>query len=45
MTEHNAVWTEEHYYGDDDILSESEVADPRSDEHGMDHYWDYTDDE
>jgi len=45
MTKHNATWTEKHYYSDDDIFSEAEVIDPRSDEYGMGHYWDYPDEE
>lgn len=37
MTEHNAVWSESMYYGDDDEIDED-------DEDDMDHYWDYSDD-
>lgn len=44
MTRHNATWSEEQYYQDDDLNIDEEVADPRSGEHGKGGYWDYRDD-
>lgn len=43
MTRHNATWSEDLYYGDDEITEDD--VDPRSNEHGKSGYWDYRDDE
>lgn len=38
MTEHNAVWSEELYYGEDDTVD-------TTDEDDKTHYWDYRDED
>jgi hypothetical protein len=43
MTKHNATWSEEQYYQDDELDVEDEDVDPRSNQHGKRGYWDYND--
>lgn len=41
MTRHNATWSEETYYDEDEITGQDE--DPESEDHGKSGYWDYRD--
>jgi len=43
VTKHNAIWSEELYYGQDNTISEEEDVDPRGSSHGKSGYWDYRD--
>jgi len=43
MTRHNATWSEEQYYQDDELDVDEEDLDPRSDTDSKGHYWDYRD--
>lgn len=41
MTKHNATWSEELYYSEDDTIDQN--PDPQSEDHGKSGYWDYRD--
>jgi len=44
MTDHNATWSEDLYYGDDDEIDDYD-PDPRGHTSEKSGYWDYRDDE